>query len=67
MEVIFYIMKCIFMFLYKYQIYIASVITLIAFCSIIFRIMIMKNNTNNIDDKTNKIKWIVGVSKWKRM
>ncbi len=56
MEVIFYIMKCIFMFLYKYQIYIASVITLIAFCSIIFRIMIMKNNTNNIDDKTNKIK-----------
>ena len=38
MRVIFYITKCILMFLYKYQIYIASVITLITFGSIIFRI-----------------------------
>ena len=56
MRVIFYIAKCILMFLYKYQIYIASAITLISLCSIIFRIIIINNNTNNIDNKTNKIK-----------
>ena len=47
MRVIFYMAKCILMFLYKYQIYIASAITLISLCSIIFRIMIMMNTKSN--------------------